>query len=81
MVISFISEPVTVGFTAGAAVTIASTQIKSVLGLSGKPKGRTFIESWKHVIKYIGTIKAGDATLGLLCIIFLLCFRVRLLSV
>lgn len=75
-VVSFISEPVTIGFTSGAAMTIASSQINSLLGLSGE-KGDAFVSYWKAVIKNINTINMGDALLGFGSLIVLLCLRVK----
>lgn len=75
-VVSFISEPVTIGFTSGAAMTIASSQVNSLLGLSGK-KGEGFITYWQAIFQNIGTIKPGDAILGFGSFIVLLCLRVK----
>lgn len=77
-VVSFISEPVTIGFTSGAALTIASSQVASLLGLSGE-KGKDFITYWKSVFKNINTVKPADAILGVGCIVVLLLLRVRLM--
>ncbi|CAL8112209.1 unnamed protein product [Orchesella dallaii] len=73
-VVSFISEPVTVGFTSGAAMTIMSSQIKSFLGQSGE-KGDGFLTYWKAIFRDINTVKAGDATLGIICFIVLMLLR------
>ncbi|ODM99088.1 Sodium-independent sulfate anion transporter [Orchesella cincta] len=73
-VVSFISEPVTVGFTSGAAMTIMSSQIKSFLGESGA-KGDGFLTYWKAIFSDISTVKAGDTTLGVLCLVILLLLR------
>lgn len=76
-VVSFISEPVTVGFTAGAAMTIISSQVKSFLGLSG-PKGSGFIGYWRKVFEDISTIHVGDATVGVCAFVCLMLLRVRI---
>lgn len=75
-VVSFISEPVTIGFTSGAAMTIATSQVKSLLGLSGE-KGEGFISYWQAIFKNIATITAGDAILGFGSLIVLLSLRVK----
>ncbi|CAG7728716.1 unnamed protein product [Allacma fusca] len=72
VIISFISEPVTIGFTAGSVCTIASSQVKSLLGLSGKASGNNVLNIWEHIVEYIDTTKVGDSVLGLCCIIMLL---------
>lgn len=74
-VVSFISEPVTIGFTAGASTTIISSQIKNLFGITGN-KGSGFIGYWKAVFRDIGTICLGDSVMGVLCFIALLLLRV-----
>ncbi|OXA50007.1 Sodium-independent sulfate anion transporter [Folsomia candida] len=73
-VVSFISEPVTVGFTAGAAMTIISSQIKSFLGIYGY-KGSGFVGYWQKVIEDFPTIHAGDAVMGISAFISLMLLR------
>lgn len=72
----FISLPVTVGFTAAAAITIGSSQIRSLLGQPGK--GNEFLESWINVFKYITDVKLYDALLGVTTIVLLLCLKVKI---
>ncbi|XP_059614628.1 sodium-independent sulfate anion transporter-like [Phlebotomus argentipes] len=71
--VQFISIPVTVGFCTAAALTIASAQIKSLLGLPGR--GNEFIESWKSVIENIHEIQLWDTILGVSSIILLLSLK------
>lgn len=68
--VEFISLPVTSGFISAAAITIASSQVKSILGIGGK--GNEFIESWENIFKHIGQTQTGDLVLGLCTIILLL---------
>ncbi|PSN38149.1 Sodium-independent sulfate anion transporter [Blattella germanica] len=72
--IEFISIPVTAGFISAAAITIASSQVKSLLGIGGS--GNEFIESWKNIFNRIGETRAGDVTLGLCTIVLLLIGRI-----
>jgi len=74
-VVSFISEPTTVGFTAGAAVTIMSSQIKSLFGMAGE-KGEGFVGYWKAIFDSITTFKAGDTIVGVGAFICLMLLRV-----
>lgn len=76
-VISFISEPVTIGFTAGASLTILSSQIKSLFGIGGD-KGSDFIEYWKAIFRDISQIHLADSILGVLCVFVLLALRVSI---
>ncbi|XP_058812091.1 sodium-independent sulfate anion transporter-like isoform X2 [Topomyia yanbarensis] len=68
--VQFISVPVTAGFTSAAAITIASGQVKSLLGLPGK--SNEFIESWVNVFRYIHLTRLWDALLGIGSIVILL---------
>lgn len=74
--IQFISVPVTAGFTSAAAITIASGQVKSILGLPGK--SNEFIEAWKTVFEHISETKLWDIVLGITTLIFLLVLRVSI---
>jgi sodium-independent sulfate anion transporter 11 len=72
--VEFISLPVTAGFISAAAITIASTQLKSLLGIKGS--GNEFLEAWKNLFNNIHDTKSGDVTLGVCTIILLLIGRV-----
>ncbi len=48
--VNFVSHTVVVGFTAGAAILIATSQIKNVLGIH-IPRGESFINTWVDVWK------------------------------
>uniref|UniRef100_A0A182K947 STAS domain-containing protein n=1 Tax=Anopheles christyi TaxID=43041 RepID=A0A182K947_9DIPT len=71
--VQFISMPVTAGFTSAAAITIASGQVKSLLGLPGR--SNEFVESWINVYKHIEQTKLWDAMLGFATIGILLLLR------
>ena len=75
---SFISEPVTIGFTAGAVIIIASGQLKNLLGVTGVSEGDDFLEFMQHFFMNISTIRWGDATLGVVCLIILVTLRVSM---
>ena len=46
--VNFVSHSVVVGFTSGAAIVIASSQIKNILGISIESSG-SFISTWQGV--------------------------------
>ncbi|XP_077293662.1 sodium-independent sulfate anion transporter-like [Arctopsyche grandis] len=71
--IDFISGPVAVGFTSAAAIIIATTQIKDILGLDF-PGGK-FLHVWQGIFEHIGETRLWDSILGLSCIIILLVLR------
>lgn len=72
--VQFISTSVISGFTTAAAITIASGQIKALLGLPGK--GTEFLEAWENFFKNVKHTKWQDATLGIVSIIILLLLKV-----
>ena len=53
--VNFVSPNVIMGFTAGAALLIASSQIKHVFGIV-VPRGESFIDTWLIVIQKAGSI-------------------------
>lgn len=73
--IDFISGPVSVGFTSAAAIVIAMTQVKDLLGLNyGATK---FVEVCDLLATHYKEIRVWDAVLGFSCMIILLLLRVR----
>src|SRR5215472_11161297 len=54
--VKFIPRPVTIGFTNGIALLIASTQIKDFLGLTTPPVPSEFIPRIRLLIEHIATI-------------------------
>lgn len=71
--IEFIAAPVIAGFTTAAAVTIATTQVKSLLGLTFDAEG--FVNTWKGIIEHIDETRLWDTVLGFSCIVALLLLR------
>ncbi|CAG7719732.1 unnamed protein product [Allacma fusca] len=69
-IVNFISTPVNSGFTSAAALTICSTQIKSLLGLSFAAEG--FLPIMEGTIYNITKVKLWDSVLSLICICVLL---------
>ena len=53
--VNFISHTVVIGFTAGAAILIASSQLKNFVGIS-VPRGASFYETMHTIIWHIGTL-------------------------
>lgn len=72
-VVDLISAPVISGFCSAAALTVASTQMKGLLGL--KFKGSHFLDVWSGVYAHFSEINRWDAGLGLSAIVLLLCMR------
>ncbi|XP_050432630.1 sodium-independent sulfate anion transporter-like [Adelges cooleyi] len=71
--IDFISGPVSAGFTSAAAIVIATSQMKDLLGIN--IKSSSFIGVWDQLATHIKEISIGDGTLGITCMIVLLLLR------
>ncbi|KAJ8915141.1 hypothetical protein NQ315_000393 [Exocentrus adspersus] len=71
--IDFISGPVSIGFTSAAAIIIATTQVKDMLGLS-YPGGK-FLQVWEQIFEHISETRPWDAVLGFSCMALLLILR------
>ena len=55
--VKYIPRPVTIGFTNGIALLIASTQIKDFLGLKTPPVPSEFFARIKMLLHYVGTTR------------------------
>ncbi|MBF0540608.1 MAG: SulP family inorganic anion transporter [Nitrospirae bacterium] len=53
--VDFVSHTVVIGFTAGAAILIATSQIKHIFGIE-LPKGSSFLSTWVSVYKQFDSI-------------------------
>jgi solute carrier family 26 (sodium-independent sulfate anion transporter), member 11 len=73
-VIDFISGPVSVGFTSAAAIIIATTQVKDIMGL--QMPGSKFLDVWGQIVMHADDARLSDTMLGIICILTLLLLRV-----
>ena len=64
-IIKYIPYPIVVGFTSGIAVTIFTTQIKDLLGMSMASVPSDFIENWIAYVSNIANIHALSALVGI----------------
>jgi len=53
--VNFVSHTVVIGFTAGAAILIVTSQLKSITGIF-VPKGETFLHTWVDLYQGFGNI-------------------------
>ena len=53
--VNFVSHTVVIGFTAGAAILIATSQMKHILGIT-IPKGESFLHTWADIFTGVGDI-------------------------
>ena len=68
-IIKYIPYPIVVGFTSGIAVTIFTTQIKDLFGLSIDKVPSDFIEKWIVYIGNFSTIDLWSAIIGVASVI------------
>ncbi len=62
--VNFISHTVVIGFTAGAAILIATSQLKYALGLS-VPAGSSFVASWQALLSQLNLVNPYSITIAL----------------
>ena len=53
--VNFVSHTVVIGFTAGAAILIATSQMKHITAIE-VPKGESFIHVWMDIYQGLGDI-------------------------
>jgi SulP family sulfate permease len=62
--VNFISHSVVTGFTAGAAILIATNQVKHFTGLA-IPRGSSFTDTWSLALTHTADIQTGVFVVGL----------------
>jgi len=53
--VNFVSHTVIIGFTAGAAILIVTSQVKHVLGVA-VPRGESFLHTWGDIFSQLGSL-------------------------
>jgi sulfate permease, SulP family len=72
--VNFVSHSVVVGFTTGAAILIATSQLKHVLGLS-LPGGHAFVEVWLHISGMLNQVNFYVFAVALVTLLSAVFFR------
>ncbi|MBA1147866.1 SulP family inorganic anion transporter [Ectothiorhodospiraceae bacterium WFHF3C12] len=67
-ILNFISKTVIVGFTTGAAIVIAATQLPNLLGLPAS-EGHSFVATIKHLSTSISEVNAYSLVIGVTTIV------------
>lgn len=70
-IIKYIPYPIVVGFTSGIALTIFTTQIKDLLGLTMTSVPSDFIEKWIAYIGAMPTIDIWSAGVGIMSVVII----------
>ena len=68
-IIKYIPYPIVVGFTSGIAVTIFTTQIKDLFGLTLPSNPSNFIEKWGVYLQNFNTIDPWCALIGVASVV------------
>ncbi|XP_071639580.1 sodium-independent sulfate anion transporter isoform X1 [Temnothorax longispinosus] len=71
--LDFISLPVITGFTSAAAINIASSQFKSLLGIPGRAE--SFLDALIAIFKHLDQIRYQDTLLGIGTIVVLVLIK------
>ena len=66
--IAFVPYPVTLGFTAGIAIVIATLQLKDVFGLTLAEQPHHYVEQLAGLVRALPGARLGDATVAALCL-------------
>ncbi|MCI5114582.1 MAG: SulP family inorganic anion transporter [Candidatus Electrothrix sp. AW2] len=66
--VNFVSHTVVIGFTAGAAILIATSQMKHITGIE-IPKGESFLHTWVDLFQGIQDINIFLLAIGILTLI------------
>ncbi len=66
--IAFVPYPVTLGFTAGIGIVIATIQLKDVLGLSVSGQPQHYVEQLMLLARALPSAQPGDALVAALCL-------------
>ena len=70
--IEFIPYPVTLGFTAGIGIVIATLQIKDLFGLQLSSQPNNYIEQLNGLLHALPSLQLGDSLVALVCLATLL---------
>ena len=70
-IIKYIPYPIVVGFTSGIAVTIFTTQVKDLLGMTIDHVPGDFVERWVTYFQHLTAIDPWSAAVGLVSVVII----------
>ncbi|MEW6602849.1 MAG: SulP family inorganic anion transporter, partial [Nitrospirota bacterium] len=73
--VNFISHSVVIGFTAGASILIATSQLSNILGITA-PKEHSFIHVWADIISKLSGTNPYVLSIGLGTLIIAVVFKI-----
>lgn len=68
VLVNFVSHTVVIGFTAGAAILIASSQMKYVLGVD-VPRGESFLHTWYNIVHALPSMNGAILAVSLITLL------------
>ena len=71
-IIKFIPYPIVVGFTSGIAVTIFTTQVKDLFGLTIASVPSDFIEKWICYFNNFSTVDLWSSVIGIVSVVIIM---------
>ncbi len=74
--VNFVSHTVVIGFTAGAAILIGTSQMRHVLGIE-IPHGHSFAETWVVVFEKIGQVNLNVFAVAMITLVVALLIKKR----
>ena len=69
--IKYIPKTITVGFTAGIAITLLSTQVKDFFGLKIETVPSEFIPKWKEYISNFNSLDIATMLIGIISVVLI----------
>ncbi len=63
--VNYVSHSVILGFTSGAAILIASSQLKHVLGINF-PNGLSFYRTWEFILSHLADTNISELSIALI---------------
>lgn len=72
--VDFVSHTVVIGFTAGAAILIATSQVKHLTGIPAE-KGLSFLDSWAVTLGHLDQLNWAIFTVGLLTLLMAIAIK------
>ena len=74
VLVNFVSHTIIIGFTAGAALLIATSQVKHVLGVQ-LPEGEGFVQTWISIVNKLPETNLYVLAVGLITLVVAILFK------
>lgn len=71
-IVKLIPYPIVVGFTAGIAITLLSSQIKDFFGYQSNEVHSDFLSRWKDFFLHISDINIGSTIIGIITVLLII---------